>query len=224
MKWNRTSWEDDHEAGGETEQTEETSARFACVGGRTRRRSEPCQEHDSATGTAGRFTFLSLVFAGKSLTADTSDPELTLLLFVGDLSAPRARVKLADVLRQDGRRPRNIRRAAKEPVRLVKETHRVPGWRAYPRWRSCWGGQLEAGDGRQERVHRHPNRPASSPEHRPRSALKIPANSRPRRIQRRRSPDADGPTRDGPEREPAELILGYPCRQRDGQCPRTGDA
>jgi Ca-activated chloride channel family protein len=76
---------------------------------------------DSAKGDAGRFTFLSIGFADKAITADTCDPELTLLLFVGDLSAPRARVKLADVLRQGGRRPLNICRAADEPVRLVLE-------------------------------------------------------------------------------------------------------
>ncbi len=76
---------------------------------------------DSANGGAGQFTFLSVVFADKALTADAINPELTLLLFVGDLAAPRARVKLADVLRQGGRRPLNLRRAANEPVRLTLE-------------------------------------------------------------------------------------------------------
>ncbi len=76
---------------------------------------------DSTTGDAGQFTFLSIAFADKAITADTVDPELTLLLFVGDLAAPRARVKLADVLRQGGRRPLNLRRAAGQPVRLTLE-------------------------------------------------------------------------------------------------------
>lgn len=76
---------------------------------------------DSASGDAGQFTFLSIAFADKAVTAGTIDPELTLLLFVGDLAAPRARVKLADVLRQGGRRPLNLRRAANEPVRLTLE-------------------------------------------------------------------------------------------------------
>lgn len=76
---------------------------------------------DSASGDAGQFTFLSIAFADKAVTAGTIDPELTLLLFVGDLAAPRARVKLADVLRQAGRRPLNLRRAANEPVRLTLE-------------------------------------------------------------------------------------------------------
>ena len=74
---------------------------------------------DSAGGDAGQFTFLSVAFADKAITADALDPELTLLLFVGDLAAPRARVKLADILRQGGRRPLNLRRAAGQPVRLT---------------------------------------------------------------------------------------------------------
>jgi Ca-activated chloride channel family protein len=74
---------------------------------------------DSASGGAGQFTFLSVAFADKGITADAIDSELTLLLFVGDLAAPRARVKLVDVLRQGGRRPLNIRRDANQAVRLV---------------------------------------------------------------------------------------------------------
>ncbi len=76
---------------------------------------------DSASDDAGRLTFLSVAFADKAITADALDPELTLLLFVGDLVAPRARVKLADVLRQGGRRPLNLRRNAGEPIRLTLE-------------------------------------------------------------------------------------------------------
>jgi Ca-activated chloride channel family protein len=72
-----------------------------------------------AGAAAGQFTFLSVAFADKGITADTIDPELTLLLFVGDLAAPRARVKLADILRLGGRRPLNIRREANETVRLT---------------------------------------------------------------------------------------------------------
>jgi Ca-activated chloride channel family protein len=75
--------------------------------------------YDSAGGGAGQFTFLSVALADKAITADTIDPELTLLLFVGDLASPRARVKLADVLRLGGRRPLNVRCEAGEPVRLV---------------------------------------------------------------------------------------------------------
>jgi len=74
---------------------------------------------DSANVDAGQFTFLSVAFVDKSITADAIDSELTLLLFVGDLAVPRARVKLADVLRQGGRRPLNIRHDAGQPVRLT---------------------------------------------------------------------------------------------------------
>ena len=40
-------------------------------------------------------------------------------MFVGDPAAPRARVRLADVLRQGGRRPLNLRRDAGQLVRIV---------------------------------------------------------------------------------------------------------
>ena len=77
--------------------------------------------YDSATGAAGQFTFLSVAFGDKEITADSLDPELTLLLFVGDLASPRARVKLADILRLGGRRPLNLRRDTNQPVRLTLE-------------------------------------------------------------------------------------------------------
>ena len=76
---------------------------------------------DSAGDDAGRFTFLSVGFADGSVTADAIDPGLTLLLFVGDLASPRARVRLADVLRAGGRRPLNVSCAVGEPVRLTLE-------------------------------------------------------------------------------------------------------
>ena len=74
---------------------------------------------DSATGDAGQFTFLSVAFADGAITVESLDSELTVLLFVGDLAAPRARVRLADVLRQGGRRPLNLRRTVGQPVRLI---------------------------------------------------------------------------------------------------------
>ncbi|MBY0456111.1 MAG: hypothetical protein K2V38_02105, partial [Gemmataceae bacterium] len=77
--------------------------------------------YEAATGDAGQFTSLSVSFADKSVTADSLDPELTLLLFVGDLASPRARVKLADVLKLGGRPPLNVRRGANQVVRLVLE-------------------------------------------------------------------------------------------------------
>ena len=75
--------------------------------------------YNSPNGNAGQFTYLSVSFVDKAITADSLNPELMLLLFMGDLAAPRARVKLADVLRQGGRRPLNLRCDAGDPVRLT---------------------------------------------------------------------------------------------------------
>ena len=47
------------------------------------------------------------------------DVGLVLLLFVDDLTAPRARVRLADVVRQGGERPLNVRLQPGQVVRLV---------------------------------------------------------------------------------------------------------
>jgi len=47
------------------------------------------------------------------------DPEVALLIFVGDLSLPRVRVRLADLVRQGGERPLNIRRLPGQVVRVV---------------------------------------------------------------------------------------------------------
>ena len=49
------------------------------------------------------------------------DSGLVLLVYVDDLSTPRARVRLADMLRQGGIRPLNIHRAASHTVRLTLE-------------------------------------------------------------------------------------------------------
>ncbi|HKB01369.1 MAG TPA: VIT domain-containing protein [Gemmataceae bacterium] len=68
--------------------------------------------------TTGRLTALSVAVRDKAVTADAVGPELALLVFVGDLTSPRARVRVADVLRA-GRRPLNLRRDAGQPVRLV---------------------------------------------------------------------------------------------------------
>ena len=47
------------------------------------------------------------------------DPEIALWLYVGDLAAPRAKVKLQDLLNWGGVRPLNLGRTANEVVRLV---------------------------------------------------------------------------------------------------------
>ncbi|MHB0879019.1 MAG: VIT domain-containing protein [Anaerolineae bacterium] len=59
--------------------------------------------------------WLRLSYPGGAATA--VDRGLVLLVFVGDLSEPRARVRLADLLRHE--RPLNLRRRGNEPVRLV---------------------------------------------------------------------------------------------------------
>ena len=55
--------------------------------------------------------------------ADGAAPDsgLVLLVYVDDLSTPRARVRLSDLMRQGGARPLNIHRAAHHVVRLVLE-------------------------------------------------------------------------------------------------------
>ena len=47
------------------------------------------------------------------------DAGLYLLLFVGDLAAPSARIRLVDIVRQQGERPLNLRRQADQVVRLI---------------------------------------------------------------------------------------------------------
>lgn len=47
------------------------------------------------------------------------DPDLTLLLFAGDLIEPRARVRLADLVRQGGARPLNVLKQQGQVVRIT---------------------------------------------------------------------------------------------------------
>lgn len=51
--------------------------------------------------------------------SDQLDAGLALLVFVGDRESPRARVRLADLVRQRGVRPLNVRRSSGEAVRIV---------------------------------------------------------------------------------------------------------
>jgi Ca-activated chloride channel family protein len=62
---------------------------------------------------------LRLRFLNGPPAPEAIDPGLSLLLFVDDLVAPRARVSLADLVRRGGDRPLNVRRLAGQPVRLV---------------------------------------------------------------------------------------------------------
>lgn len=77
---------------------------------------------------AATFTALSVEFPAGA-PAGALDQGLVLLLYVGDPAAPRARVQLADLLRQGGRRPLNVSRQPGEVVRLVL-TDRAGAWAA----------------------------------------------------------------------------------------------
>src|SRR5205823_27834 len=72
---------------------------------------------------------LRVEFPGGAPDAAAVDPGLTLLLFVDDLTAPRARVRLADLIRHGGERPLNLRREPGQRVRLVLED-RAGTWAA----------------------------------------------------------------------------------------------
>jgi Ca-activated chloride channel family protein len=69
---------------------------------------------DSGTVRGIRVSFLDGAPDGSKL-----DPEVRLLIFVGDLSAPRATMSLADVMRRRGRRPLNLAKGKGDAVRIV---------------------------------------------------------------------------------------------------------
>jgi Ca-activated chloride channel family protein len=62
---------------------------------------------------------LKIHFSGGVPKPQALDPRMSLLIFVDDLSAPRASVRLVDLVRQGGERPLNILRPAGQVVRLV---------------------------------------------------------------------------------------------------------
>jgi Ca-activated chloride channel family protein len=64
-------------------------------------------------------TNLRFEFLDGAPTVDNLDPALQILLFVDDLASPRARMSVADLLRQGGERPLNIRRKPGQRVRVV---------------------------------------------------------------------------------------------------------
>jgi Ca-activated chloride channel family protein len=51
--------------------------------------------------------------------ADSLDPGLALVIFVGDLASPRAKVSLTDLVRRRGQRPLNISKGKGDVVRVV---------------------------------------------------------------------------------------------------------
>jgi Ca-activated chloride channel family protein len=65
------------------------------------------------------FVRLQIEFPGGPPNAAALDLGLSLLLFVDDQATPRARVRLADLVRQGGVRPLNVQRQAGQRVRLV---------------------------------------------------------------------------------------------------------
>jgi Ca-activated chloride channel family protein len=68
---------------------------------------------------AATLSRLRVEFAGGAAAPESLDQGLSLLLFVGDLATPRARVRLADLVRQGGERPLHIARQPGQPLRLV---------------------------------------------------------------------------------------------------------
>jgi Ca-activated chloride channel family protein len=68
---------------------------------------------------AGTINRLIISFAGGAPAAESLGAELCLLVFVGDMAMPRAKVKLADLVRQGGARPLNLSRKRGEALRLV---------------------------------------------------------------------------------------------------------
>jgi Ca-activated chloride channel family protein len=91
----------------------------------TFRNGEAVLFDSAAGGPAGKvpdavtLTALELEFPDGAPGADQLDAGLVLLVFVDDLAAPRARVGLADLVRQGGKRPLNVRRQGSQPIRIV---------------------------------------------------------------------------------------------------------
>lgn len=69
--------------------------------------------------SAGTLTELTIRLHAATPNASGLDPELCLLLFVDDPAVPRARIRLADLLRQGGKRPLNLRFSANQLIRVV---------------------------------------------------------------------------------------------------------
>jgi Ca-activated chloride channel family protein len=74
---------------------------------------------ESTLPDSARFSRLRVHFPDGAPLQKALDPRLTLLLYVDDLAAPRATVRLADLVRQGGMRPLNVTRRPGQIVRLV---------------------------------------------------------------------------------------------------------
>ncbi len=68
-----------------------------------------------------RFAGVRVEFPDGAPDPGDLDRELALLMFVGDLALPRAKARLADLVRHGGSRPLNVTRRAGEVIRIVLE-------------------------------------------------------------------------------------------------------
>jgi hypothetical protein len=67
---------------------------------------------------AATLSRLVVRFAGKAPDPRSVDPQLALWIFVDDLTTPRARVRLLDLIQQGGERPLNLRVGPGQAVRI----------------------------------------------------------------------------------------------------------
>jgi Ca-activated chloride channel family protein len=65
------------------------------------------------------FSRVELRFEGRAPRVENIDRELVLLIFVGDMALPRARVRLVDLVRGGGGRPLNLRKGTGKRIRIV---------------------------------------------------------------------------------------------------------
>ncbi len=68
---------------------------------------------------AMNISLLEIRFPAGKPSPENMDPDLSLLVFVGDLAAPRAKVRLMDLIRQGLKRPLHLSRQSGDVVRLV---------------------------------------------------------------------------------------------------------
>ena len=73
------------------------------------------------------------------------DPGLELRVFVDDPTTPRARVRLADLVRRRGERPLNLRVGPGQAVRIVLADPAGARARGRPGSRSRWAGEDDGG-------------------------------------------------------------------------------
>jgi len=85
---------------------------------------------DSANDAASIPSRIARAVVRVSGDAGAVGPDVELLLYVGDLAQPVARIALAATLAADGERPLNVRRARGERVRLVLSLGHGASWPA----------------------------------------------------------------------------------------------